>query len=54
MVALGCLPPMSDFWVALGSLAGWLAFIVLVVGLIAVAVSWVVVRLAERKMRGLR
>ena len=43
---------MGDFWVALGSLAGWLAFIVLVVGLIAVVVSLVVVRLAERRMRG--
>ena len=40
-----------EFWAALGSLAGWLAFIVLVVGLIAVVVSFVVVRLAERRMR---
>ena len=42
---------MSDFWVALGSLAGWLAFIVLVVGLIALVVSLLVVWLAERRMR---
>ena len=45
---------MGDFWVALGSLAGWLSFIVLVVGGISVGVSWVVVKLAERKMKGLR
>ena len=39
---------------ALGTVAGFLAVIVLVVGGIAVAVSWVVVKLAERKMKGLR
>ena len=42
---------------ALGTVAGFLALIVLVVGGIAVAVSWVVVKLVEReqrKVRGLR
>ena len=45
---------MPDFWVALGSLAGWLALIVLVVGLIAVAVSWAVIKLVERETRRMR
>ena len=44
----------GDFWVALGSLAGWLAVIVLVVGLIAVVVSWAVIRLVERETRRMR
>ena len=45
---------MTDPLVALGTVAGFLGLIVLVVGGLALAVSWVVVKLAERKMRGLR
>ena len=40
--------------VALGTVAGFLGLIVLVVGGISLAVSWVVVKLAERKLRGMR
>ena len=45
---------MIDFWAALGSLAGWLAVIVLTVGLCALLVSWAVIKLVERETRRMR
>ena len=44
---------MDEGLVLLGTVAGWLGFIVLVVGGIAVAVSWVVDKRVERQQRRL-